>query len=148
MILTFMNSHFEQLWQHYQSTEFLLTQQLSLSSSFAIVTAHNPEGQILTSCQNRLRDRALLRDIESYGVPYRALVGASNDLAHMEKSWAVFLSKADSLALARRYQQNAIYYVIQDQLELLPCVAEATAVSLGSFSKRVRLVTELPDLGR
>lgn len=148
MILTRMDSHFEQLWHLYQSTEFLLTQQLSPFSQFAIITAHNPQGRILTACQNRLRDRALLRDIESLGVPYRAMIGASRDLSHMEKSWAVFLSREDSLALARRHQQNAIYYVAENQLELLPCLMQATPAQMGAFSERVRLVSELPDLGR
>lgn len=146
MIITYMESHFEQLWSCYQSTEFLLTQPLSSVSRFAIVTAHNPQGELLSPCQNRLLDRKLLADIEAMGVPYRALIGTNSTLSHMEKSWAVFASEEESLELALKYRQNAIYYVVQDELLLLPCLMEREVVSLGSFRARVKLVQELPEL--
>ncbi|MPY23642.1 DUF3293 domain-containing protein [Shewanella psychropiezotolerans] len=140
----------KRLWQYYQETEFLFTQTLSSQLSFAIITAHNPKGQILTSCQNRLLDRQLLLAIEKFNRPYRAVVGASRDRTHMEKSWAVAIDKLSAAHLGLKFKQNAIYFVDNNQLALVPCLFSQTEhqkeLIIGDFSKRVSLVSELPDL--
>ena len=139
----------KRLWQYYQETEFLFTQTLSSQLSFAIITAHNPKGQILTSCQNRLLDRQLLLAIEKFNRPYRAVVGASRDRTHMEKSWAVAIDKLSAAHLGLKFKQNAIYFVDNNQLALVPCLFSQTEYQkeliIGDFSKRVNLVSELPD---
>ncbi|AQS40024.1 Protein of unknown function (DUF3293) [Shewanella psychrophila] len=139
----------KKLWQHYQDTEFLFTQTLSSQLSFAIITAHNPRGQILTSCQNRLLDRQLLRSIEQFNRPYRAVVGASRDRSHMEKSWAVAIDKLSAAHLGLKFKQNAIYFIDNNQLALVPCLfsqaEQQEELIIGDFSQRVNLVSELPD---
>ncbi|NMH65949.1 DUF3293 domain-containing protein [Shewanella salipaludis] len=141
-----MNNSIDSLWHHYSETRFLLTQSLSCQLSFAIISAHNPLGTLLTPCQNRLLDRQLQSEIEKLHRPYRALVGAAADLTHMEKSWAVFIDRELAVELGRRFNQNAIYYVEQGRLSLLPCIAARDELKLGSFTERVKLVTELPEL--
>ena len=139
----------KRLWQYYQETEFLFTQTLSSQLSFAIITAHNPKGQILTSCQNRLLDRQLLLAIEKFNRPYRAGVGASRDRTHMEKSWAVAIDKLSAAHLGLKFKQNAIYFVDNNQLALVPCLFSQAEYQeeliIGDFSKRVNLVSDLPD---
>ncbi|BAJ03567.1 DUF3293 domain-containing protein [Shewanella violacea] len=139
----------KKLWQHYQETKFLFTQTLSSQLSFAIITAHNPQGQILTSCQNRLLDRQLLLAIEQFNRPYRAVVGASKDGTHMEKSWAVAIDKLSAAHLGLKFKQNAIYFVDNNQLALVPCLFSKAEyrkeIIIGNFSERVNLVSELPD---
>ncbi|WP_394131576.1 DUF3293 domain-containing protein [Shewanella maritima] len=142
-----MNIVNQSLWQHYQSTQFLLTQRLSNHFSFAIITAHNPQGDKLTSCQNRLLDKQLLRTIMQLKRPYRALVGAAPDLSHMEKSWAVFIEKEQALDLGRQFKQHAIYYVDRGKLFLIGCAQpDAQEVEMGQFDQRLSIVNELPDL--
>ena len=139
----------KRLWQYYQETEFLFTQTLSSQLSFAIITAHNPKGQILTSCQNRLLDRQLLLAIEKFNRHYRAVVGASRDRTHMEKSWAVAIDKLSAAHLGLKFKQNAIYFVDNNQLALVPCLFSQAEYQeeliIGDFSKRVNLVSDLPD---
>ncbi|EDQ02677.1 hypothetical protein KT99_05912 [Shewanella benthica KT99] len=139
----------KRLWQHYQETEFLFTQTLSSQLSFAIITAHNPQGQILSSCQNRLLDRQLLLAIEKFNRPYRAVVGTSRDRTHMEKSWAVAIDKLSAAYLGLKFKQNAIYFVDNNQLALVPCLFSQAEhqqeLIIGDFSDRVNLVSELPD---
>lgn len=141
-----MENSLDRLWQHYQNTQFLLTQTLSHGVSFAIITAHNPLGSILTSCQNRLLDRQLQREIHILQSPYRAMVGASADFSHVEKSWAVFIDKDAAVALGRRFHQLAIYYVEDGMVSLVPCHADKAEIEIGAFSHRLNLVNELPDL--
>ncbi|RTR40714.1 DUF3293 domain-containing protein [Shewanella canadensis] len=136
-------------WQCYQEAEFLFTQALSSELSFAIITAHNPKGQILSASQNRLLDRRLQFEIQQLHRPYRAMIGASADRCHMEKSWAVSIDKASAIRLGCQFNQNAIYFVEHDKLQLIPCLLSKTKqqeeVVIGPFSPRVRLVNELPD---
>lgn len=137
------------LWLEYQHTEFLFTQTLSSQLSFAIITAHNPKGQILTSCQNRLLDRQLQLAIEPFHRPYRSVVGTSQDRNHMEKSWAVAIDKLSAAHLGMKFKQNAIYFVDNNQLALVPCLfrqgEQMQEINIGEFSSRVKLVNELPD---
>lgn len=143
-----MNQSNNLLWQCYQDVEFLFSQPLSSDISFAIITAHNPKGQILTSCQNRLLDRKLQYEIEQLRQPYRAMMGTSLDRSHMEKSWAVSTDKNSAMILGRKFQQNAIYFVEHDKLQLIPCLFSASQYQeqiIGHFSSRVSLVSELPD---
>ena len=142
-----MDNLIDSLWHKYQGTQFLLTQRLSNDIPFAIVTAHNPLGNVLTPCQNRLLDRRLQRKIEQYNSPYRSLIGAAPDLSHMEKSWAVFIDKQLALELGREFKQHAIYYVNQGLLSLVACGdAPDSEVMIGDFIARTQVVNELPDL--
>ncbi|QLE84267.1 MULTISPECIES: DUF3293 domain-containing protein [Shewanella] len=133
------------LWQCYQQTQFLFTQSLSPTLSFAIITAHNPQGEILSASQNRLLDRKLQGEIEKMGLPYRAMVGTSSDRRHMEKSWAVAIDKPAAIALGLAFKQNAIYFVENDTLRLVPCLLKHDETAIGRFSSRVNLVSELPE---
>ncbi|WP_028765720.1 DUF3293 domain-containing protein [Shewanella fidelis] len=141
-----MNNSVDSLWHYYQQTEFLFTQMLSTQLSFAIITAYNPKGQVLSACQNGLLDRKLQNEINSLGLPYRAMIGASQDRTHMEKSWAVAIDKAAAIRLGRLFNQNAIYYVEADNLQLVPCLMAKEETLLGAFSPRVNRVLDLPDI--
>ncbi|MGE6649529.1 DUF3293 domain-containing protein [Shewanella colwelliana] len=134
------------LWYCYQQTQFLLTQAFSPTLSFAIITAHNPMGQILTSCQNRLLDKQLQLEIDKLHQPYRAVVGTSVAGDHMEKSWAVPIDKVAAIELGKLFNQNAIYFVEAGHLQLVPCLLDYPEQALGVFEARVCLVSELPDI--
>ncbi|QIR13592.1 DUF3293 domain-containing protein [Shewanella aestuarii] len=141
-----MENVIDNLWKHYQSTHFLFTQPLSSDFSFAIVTAHNPYGSLLSPSQNRLLDRKLQSKILQYQRPYRAVIGVAPDLSHMEKSWAIFIDKEQALELGREFRQHAIYYVHEGVLSLIACFDLAKAeVCIGRFEQRLRLVSDFPD---
>ncbi len=55
------------------------------------------------------------------------------------------MEKEAAISLAKEFQQNAIYYVNKNELQLVPCLLPYPELCLGSFSERVRLVNELPD---
>ncbi len=139
----------DDLWRSYQSCQFLLTQPLSPRLSLSIITAHNPLGVELSPSQNRLLDKQLQAKIHSFKQPYRAMVTTSEQLTHMEKSWAIFfLEQDEALLLGQAFQQLAIYHVQAGELSLVSCVEPQRQVSLGPFYKRLKLVNELPELNR
>ncbi|RYV00637.1 DUF3293 domain-containing protein [Shewanella sp. OPT22] len=140
-----MSPQSDDLWHFYRTTHFLLTQKIANHLSFAIVTACNPNGKILSQSQNRLRDKALLRSIENLNCPYRAVVGAAKDMSHFEKSWAVFIEKNEAIQLGTQFVQNAIYYVNKGELTLVPVLMKANEECLGEFHHRANVVSEFPD---
>ena len=101
---------------------------------------------MLSACQNGLLDRKLQHEINSLGLPYRAMIGTSQDRTYMEKSWAVAIDKATAIRLGCLFNQNAIYYVEADNLQLVPCLMAKEETLLGAFSPRVNRVLELPDI--
>lgn len=129
----------QDLWQKYQSVVFELEQAVSPSLNLAIITAYNPRGKVLSEGHNRMLDKALLRDIDALKAPYRRIVGRAADHSHSEASWLIGSSKEEAVALAKCYQQNAIYWVESSQLYLTPCVMDTDEVCLGSFDERVIL---------
>ena len=141
-----MNSLVNNLWQSYQETEFFFTQGLSSQLSFSIITAYNPLGVILSSTQNGVLDRKLQREIEALGLPYRVMIGASADMGHMEKSWAVAIDRDIAIQMGIEFNQNAIYYVECGYLFLIPCLMQEKELCLGLFSDKMNLVSELPEL--
>ncbi len=140
-----MSPQSDDLWHFYKATQFLLTQQIASHLSFAIITACNPNGKILSQSQNRLRDRELLNSIEHLKCPYRAIVGAAQDMSHFEKSWAVFVEKPKAIQLGTQFVQNAIYYVTEGELTLVPVLMQAEEESLGKFHHRTNVVSDFPD---
>ncbi|MCL1077375.1 DUF3293 domain-containing protein [Parashewanella spongiae] len=141
-----MTHEFDDLWRSYQTTQFLLTQPFANHLSFAIITACNPQGQQLNQSQNRLKDKQLLKEIEQLRCPYRAVLGADKDLSYFEKSWAIFIDKGQAIKLGEQFVQNAIYYVNQGKLTLIPVLLSANEIDLGAFHLRSNLVSDFPDV--
>ena len=140
-----MSSQSDDLWHFYKTTQFLLTQQIANHLSFAIITACNPKGTLLSQSQNRLRDRKLQHSIDTLKCPYRAVIGAARDMSHFEKSWAIFVEKQQAIQLGEEFVQNAIYYVNEGELILVPVLMQAKEESLGMFQRHANVVSEFPD---
>ncbi|MBP7547730.1 MAG: DUF3293 domain-containing protein [Corallincola sp.] len=127
------------LWQLYATTCFVVSQGSGWGGEFAIITACNPHGQLLSAGANGIRDRQLQQRLQQWRVAHLRVVGAAPDLSHQERSWAVWVDEPQALALAAELGQNAIYYVSHDQLWLLPCLMAGERRALGRFRERLRL---------
>lgn len=108
-----------------------------LPNPFAIITASNPLGQILSKDENDQRNRQLQKELSH--VLHEKIIGASADLEHQEHSFIVQISKPAAIGLALKYDQNAIFWVEGDDLHIIPVLMSGDEVSVGSF--RDRLVT-------
>ncbi|MCG9598346.1 DUF3293 domain-containing protein [Vibrio sp. Isolate25] len=124
-----------QLWQEYSEPYFKFSRKPS-TTRFAIITAWNPASQWLSKPQNDRNNHDLAQD---FGHTYfvEVLVG-DESFAWAEESFAVDIEQQQALLLGRKYKQNAIYYVIGDELFLLSCLADATKVNLGQWQCRCR----------
>jgi hypothetical protein len=130
------------LWDAYKDTVFICRQRLAHQLNFAIISAQNPAGKLKNLHLNLCLDKRLEGCLQQARIPFRAVTGASADLSFQEKSWIVFCDKAQALQLGRDFQQNAIYWVEQNKLYLVPVLYQHTEEYLGLFDRRVILLAD------
>lgn len=130
------------LWQSYQCSIFLSHQALSAAIDCAIISAQNPAGQPAHPQLNLRRDKELQAWLNKYRLPYRSVIGSSPDLSFQEKSWLVVCDKTQAITLARQFEQNAIYWVEQGVLYLVPVLLTEQEVCLGSFEERLVVLND------
>ena len=87
----------------------LLTE-FGLGSTFAVITASNPDGRPASAVKNRWRNLRMRARIASSGCRFIRADGESPDRSHVERGFAVALSRADAHALARENEQLALYW--------------------------------------
>lgn len=106
-----------------------------LPNPFAIITASNPLGQLLSDVENTERNQSLKSELAN--VLHEDIIGASVDLNHQEQSFIVQISKPAAIGLALKYDQNAIYWVEGDDLHIVPVAMSGDEISIGSFRQRL-----------
>ena len=114
----------------YQQVVFVSESKIGFDT-FAIITAHNPLGRVLSNEQNADLNKDLQLDLAPFS--HQSVIGASKDMSHQEASFAVVCSKAEATALADKYLQNAMYWISGGQLELVPIKLPCEKVHLGKF---------------
>lgn len=128
------------LWQFYKRSIFLCHQTLSPGVDFAIISGQNPAGITENPLYNQLLDKKLQARLQQLGAPYRSVIGAAPDLSFQEKSWVVLCDKEQAIALAHEFTQNAIYWVQQGRLYLVPVLLKEQEEYLGQFEQRLVLL--------
>ena len=124
----------------YSETIFKLIQQFKLPESFAIITAHNPEGVISDININNFHDADLRKSLISYREvkQFHPIIGCSPDMSHQEESYAIDTSKDTAFEIATRFKQNAFFWVDKGQLSIVPVKFKGVdEVSIGSFKSRI-----------
>lgn len=130
------------LWESYKTSIFLCHQALKCDVDFAIISAQNPAGHTEHPYLNLRRDKELQAYLNLQRLPHRSVIGSAPDLSFQEKSWIVLCDKSLALQLAQQFEQNAMYWVEQGELFLVPVLMPLREESLGAFSERLVL---LPD---
>ena len=97
---------------------------------FAVVTAANPGGRLLTIPENERRFAALGAELEQEAIPRWRCDGMSPDGTHIERGYAVELPQELAVALARRHEQLGIFWFDGERMWIVPVLAERTAVML------------------
>ncbi|HEU5302497.1 MAG TPA: DUF3293 domain-containing protein [Acidimicrobiia bacterium] len=93
-----------------------------LDAPASFVTAHNPGGPVIDDATNARRHEALLDDVARHGWTWWPAVGGEPGGSHTEDGVLLLdTSIDDALALAARFDQDAIYVWSADGFELLAC---------------------------
>jgi hypothetical protein len=132
------------LWEIYQTTCFVFPDQSALQSTdfhrdFAIISARNPEGRQQSDQLNQQAEQGMQQWLIRNGYENCRIFGCSPTLDYVEPSFLVYmLGKENAVELAILFRQNALFWVSDDRLYLVPCDALSnTEVDLGVFSKRL-----------
>ena len=122
------------LWQVYGNAKFRPLHSPLPKVPFAVITAHNPRSQIVSDRQNQANQQGLIKELSALGHSYSQVLVGNEDFSYSEPSLAVAMAKSDAIALGKRYQQNAIYWVENGSLYLLPCLMQGQQQQLlGAF---------------
>ena len=124
------------LWESYKTSIFLCHQALKCDVDFAIISAQNPAGNTEHPYLNLRRDKELQACLNQQRLPYRSVIGSAPDLSFQEKSWIVLCEKGQAVKLALQFEQNAIYWVEQGKLFLVPALLQQDEEYLGEFNPR------------
>lgn len=108
-----------------------------LPAQFAIVTAYNPNGESRDSEENGRRSQALRKILESRGIRHWQVTGCSRDRSHREPGYGIQCPIDSAIALGKRFQQEAIFWIAKDELRLVSC-GDLKSVALGTFTARLR----------
>ncbi|WP_213997002.1 DUF3293 domain-containing protein [Arsukibacterium sp.] len=130
------------LWEAYKDSVFICRQRLASQLDFAIISAQNPAGEMKNPHLNLCLDKRFEGVLQQARIPYRSVIGASADLRFQEKSWIVFCDKITALQLGQNLQQNAIYWIEQNKLYLVPVLYQQHEEYLGLFDSRVILLAD------
>lgn len=126
------------LWQLYQQTWFKFTNSAVTFKIFAVITAFNPGSEICVAKSNDLAQQKLQRDIEALGLAFLPILAGNRDFSYVEPSFAVSCTMKQAMDLAFRYQQNALFWVQDDNVWLVPVtMRQHRATAIGAFRQRL-----------
>ncbi|WP_038174216.1 MULTISPECIES: DUF3293 domain-containing protein [Vibrio] len=127
-----IDAHF---WRAYQQPYFRF-EALPVAKQFAIITAWNPGSEWQTQAENDSNNHHLAVDLVHTGYS-RVLVGNQN-FSWAEESFAAPITQEKAMELGRKFAQNAIYFIEEEQLFLLSCIDDMTRLPLGHWRDRCR----------
>jgi hypothetical protein len=91
------------------------------SEEFVIVTACNPRGELVDAERNECLDQELSGLLEVKGLAHSRMTGGSPDCSHREPRYLVECDGEVGLELGRKFEQVAIYGVVDGELYLVDC---------------------------
>ncbi|QFY43164.1 DUF3293 domain-containing protein [Candidatus Methylospira mobilis] len=106
-------------------------------AEFAIITAYATTGETWPDSRNLAADRQLEAELRRQRRWMRRLTGFSPADGHAEPGWAVDIGFHAVCDIGKRYEQDAIYYIIEDTLYVSFCDQRRALLEVGGFRVRV-----------
>ncbi len=103
---------------------------LGLATTFAVRTACNPRGRVVSASENDRRAAALYEWLNDRRIPFVRAAGLSPDGEHEEPGVAVSLPQGDAVRLAVRYEQSALYRFDGERFWIVGALVETTPIPL------------------
>lgn len=113
-----------------------------LPPQFGVITACNPEGRTVAVEKNHQANESLLVALNEAKHRFFSVTGGSSDFTHAEPGFGVlFASREEAISWGRRYRQEAIFWIVNETVELVPCDGGISSM-LGNWQS---LVEEVPS---
>jgi hypothetical protein len=104
-----------------------------LPAAFGVITACNPDGKTVSAKENEQATDDLRRSLTAEGHFFFPVTGGSPDFSHAEPGFGVlFKSSEVAVSWGRRYQQEAVFWINEGNVQLVPCDGTAP-VELGTW---------------
>lgn len=81
-----------------------------LDGEFGLVTPCNPRGRAIDEAENESRLRDFLAELTARGIKYVRVDGWDRSMERAERGVGLRLPRGEVIALARRWDQSAIYW--------------------------------------
>ncbi len=109
--------------------------------AFAVLTAWNPHGEPAAPDENAIREKQLRSYCDEQGFMTWVIQGESPDGKYHESGVGVIVDLDTALVLGRMFEQEAIFWVENDELSVISCEGPERQ-EMGKWSERV--VGQLP----
>ena len=104
---------------------------------FAVVTAHNPDGVIVSRAANRVADARLERRLTALGSSPFRVTGGSKDMSHAESGWGFAIANLETAVwLGREFRQLAVFWINRGDLFLLDCNSNVRPLFVAKWKDR------------
>ena len=98
--------------------------------TFAVLTAHDPQGRDLSPDENKTRQERLEKELREDGVHCVRVDACSIDRKHCECSVAIDVEQERALEIAVKYDQMAIFWFDGDAMWILGAVVSSDPIRL------------------
>jgi len=113
-------------------------------AAFGVVTACNPNGHTVAKGENHQATAALRSALSAENHFFFPVTGGSPDFSHAEPGFGVlFKSMEEAVSWGRRYQQEAIFWINEGNVQLVPCDG-AAPVELGTWQTLAEPAAQKP----
>jgi hypothetical protein len=127
----------------YFETRFRTNQPITdWPSEFVIISAYATTGESWTSHRNEAADHSLASELRTRARWLVRIIGYSPETGHAEPSWAADLPLEEGCEVGRRFRQDAIYHVMNDDLSVTRCTDHGGLVRVGFFRERLEHQSE------
>jgi hypothetical protein len=103
---------------------------IGLDGRFAVLTAHNPRGETIDREENETRAAELESELRSAGERFMRVDACSPDASHCECSVALMSTLERAIAIARRFEQIAIFWFDGDHFWIARVLSDGPPLKL------------------
>ncbi|BBM65649.1 hypothetical protein VA249_22950 [Vibrio alfacsensis] len=122
------------LWHAYSNPFFHFYRKWN-EVNYAVITAWNPYSNLRSKEENCISNHKLEEQL--YHVDYVPVLVGDKFFEWSEESYATAVSVEMAVQLANHFQQNAIYYVMNNELYLIVCADPKVMHELGDIRPRL-----------
>ena len=105
---------------------------------FAIISGYATTGKKWPTERNQQADEQLHHRLVENGTWLRRVTGYAPDTGHNEPCWAIAISFDEACDIGEEFLQDAIYYVVGDDLFVSHCDSRRVKTPISKFSVKIR----------
>ena len=105
---------------------------------FAIISGYATTGEKWPTERNQQADEQLHHRLVENGTWLRRVTGYAPDTGHNEPCWAIAISFDEACDIGEEFLQDAIYYVVGDDLFVSHCDSRRVKTPISKFSLEIR----------